>query len=202
MAVSADLTRDGYEIQFGTNFLGHALLIKLLLPLLLNTGKQPGADVRIVFLTSEGYAFHPSGGIIFKDLKTNQSKIGLLGPWQRYGQSKLAMMLYARELAKRYGDQGLLALSIHPGVFSTGLVNNLGWGQRAFITVTNGGKFGDEKEMAGNSCWAATSKRDRIENGGFYTPVGERGKKVRENENMQLAGKLWEYTEKELAAFN
>jgi NAD(P)-dependent dehydrogenase (short-subunit alcohol dehydrogenase family) len=202
MAVPPDLTKDGYEIQFGTNFLGHALLIKLLLPLMLTTAKQPGADVRIVFLTSEGYAFHPSGGIIFQDLKTNQSKIGLLGPWQRYGQSKLAMMLYARELAKRYGDQGILAISVHPGTFNTGLVSNLGWGQRTFITVTNGGKFGDEKEMACNSCWGATSMRAGIENGGFYTPVGVRGKKVRENENMELAGKLWEYTEKELAAYN
>jgi len=55
--------------------------------------------------------------------------------------------------------------------------------------------------MANNTCWAATSKREGIENGGFYTPVGVRGKKVRENENMELAGRLWEFTEKELASF-
>jgi NAD(P)-dependent dehydrogenase (short-subunit alcohol dehydrogenase family) len=201
MAVPPSLTHDGYEIQFGTNFLGHALLTKLLLPLMLATAKQAGADVRAVFLTSEGYALHPSGGINFQTLRTEQSKIGLLGPWQRYGQSKLAMILYARELAARYGDQGLLAISVHPGVFKTGLVENLGWGKRTFITVANAGKFGDEKEMADNTCWGATSSRERIENGGFYTPVGVRGKKVRENENMVLAGKLWEYTEKELATF-
>ena len=195
------LTKDGYEIQFGTNFLGHALLVKLLFPLMLATAKQPDADVRIVLLTSEGYVGHPSGGIQFKDLKTTQSKIGLLGPWQRYGQSKLAMILYARELAKRYGEQGILAISVHPGVFNTGLVSGLSWGQRTFVTVTNGGKFGDEKDMPNNTCWGATSEREGIENGGFYTPVGVRGKKVRENENMELAGRLWEFCERELAAF-
>jgi NAD(P)-dependent dehydrogenase (short-subunit alcohol dehydrogenase family) len=201
MAVPPSLTKDGYEIQFGTNFLGHALLIKLLLPLMLTTAKLPGADVRIVFLTSEGYAGHPLGGILFKDLKTNQNNLRVLGPWQRYAQSKLAMILYARELAKRYGGQGILAISVHPGVFNTGLVSGLSWGQRTFVTVTNAGKFGDEKDMANNTCWAATSKREGIENGGFYTPVGVRGKKVRENENMELAGRLWEFTEKELASF-
>jgi NAD(P)-dependent dehydrogenase (short-subunit alcohol dehydrogenase family) len=202
MALPPNLTKDGYEIQFGTNFLGHALLVKLLLPLLLNTAKQPSADVRIVFLTSEGYALHPFGGILFASLRTPQSNIGLLGPWQRYGQSKLALMLYARELARRYGEQGILAVSVHPGTFNTGLVGGLGWGQRAFIWGTNLGRLGDEKDMACNCCWAATAERDRIENGGFYKPVGVRGKKVRDNENEVLAGKLWEYTEKELEAYN
>ena len=201
MAVPPSLTKDSYEIQFGTNFLGHALLIKLLFPLLLATAKNPSADVRIVFLTSLGFAGHPSGGIQFKDLKTNQSNIGLLGPWQRYGQSKLAMILYARELARLYGEKGILAISVHPGTFNTGLVSGLGWGQRALVTVTNGGKLGDEKDMASNTCWGATSNREGIENGGFYTPVGVRGKKVRENENIELAERLWEFTEKELAAF-
>jgi hypothetical protein len=56
--------------------------------------------------------------------------------------------------------------------------------------------------MANNSCWAATGAREEVENGGFYLPVGVRGKKVRENENMELAGRLWEYTEKELEGFN
>jgi NAD(P)-dependent dehydrogenase (short-subunit alcohol dehydrogenase family) len=202
MAVPPGLTEDGYEIQFGTNFLGHALLVKLLLPLLLSTAKQPDADVRVVFLTSAGYAGHPIGGILFPSLKTPQSKIGILGPWQRYGQTKLALILYARELARRYGEQGLLAISVHPGVYKTGLVTGLGWGQRAFVTVANVWRFGEEGDMASNSCWAATGKREGVENGGFYLPVGVRGKKVRENENMVLAGSLWEYTEKELEGFN
>jgi hypothetical protein len=53
--------------------------------------------------------------------------------------------------------------------------------------------FGGEKEMSSNTCSGATSSREGIENGGFYTPVG-----VRENENIELSEKLWEFTEKEL----
>ena len=51
------------------------------------------------------------------------------------------MLLYSRELAKRYGRQGILSMSVHPGVFKTGLVGNLGWGQQAFITGTNAGRI-------------------------------------------------------------
>jgi len=48
--------------------------------------------------------------------------------------------------------------------------------------------------MISNTCSGATSSREEIENGGFYTPVG-----VRENENIELSGKVWEFTERELA---
>jgi hypothetical protein len=54
--------------------------------------------------------------------------------------------------------------------------------------------FRGEKEMSSNSCSGTTSGREGIENGGFYTPVEVRGKMVRENENTELSGKLWEFT--------
>ena len=71
MAKPKSLTTDGYELQFGTNHLGHALLVKKLLPLLEETSIA-GGDARIVILTSEGMFLHPKGGIIFDDLKTTQ----------------------------------------------------------------------------------------------------------------------------------
>lgn len=55
MANPPALTKDGYELQFGVNYLAHALLVKLFLPLLLETAKRPGADVRVVMLTSVAY---------------------------------------------------------------------------------------------------------------------------------------------------
>lgn len=184
--------------------MSHALIIKLLLPTLLSTAKLPGADVRVVSLTSEGNQGHPMGGIIFKDLKTTQ-EFHILGPWQRYGQSKLANILYTAELARKYSDSGILFLSIHPGVFNTGLIQNLSLGTRAFIYVTTFGQAKDEaKEGQGawNTCWAATSKRDGIENGGFYFPVGAPGRKARDNTNVKLAADLWEWTQKEIKAWN
>jgi len=112
MAKPPQLSKDGYEIQFATNHLGHALLIKHLLPIMLGTVEKPGADVRIVLLTSTGWRGHPKGGINFAGLKTTQD-FGAFGPWIRYGQSKLANIVYAAELARRYPS--IISISVHPG---------------------------------------------------------------------------------------
>lgn len=72
------LTEDGYEIHFGVNHLGHALLIKLLLPLLLKT-TGINSDVRVVLLASDGYRLSDPRSIIFKDLRTTQQNLTLLG---------------------------------------------------------------------------------------------------------------------------
>jgi NAD(P)-dependent dehydrogenase (short-subunit alcohol dehydrogenase family) len=200
MAVPPALTIDGYELQFGTNHLGHALLTKLLLPTMISTAKLPGTDIRVVFLSSEAFQGHPVGGIIFSDLKTTQD-YKIMGRWARYGQSKLANILYASELARKYSDSGVTFLSIHPGVFNTGLIKDLPWPQRAFIWVGNAGRVKDEKvqgQGAWNTCWAATGPKSDVVNGSFYYPVGVKGKKWRDNENEVLAGNLWDWTEKEL----
>ncbi|KUJ24182.1 dehydrogenase with different specificitie [Mollisia scopiformis] len=210
-ALPPGLTKDGYELQFGTNHMGHALLVKLLLPTLTETTKLAGTDVRVVFLSSEGYSGHPSGGIIFKDLKTTQN-FAIMGPWQRYGQSKLANVLYPAELARRYKDSGIKFLSIHPGVFNTSLIKDLPWGQRAFLHSANAimmrGIKDETKNGQGawNTCWAATATKTSngkdIVNGEYYSPVGEPVKKLREGNNAKLAGQLYDYTEKELASWN
>lgn len=184
--------------------MSHALLTAILLPTLLSTAALPGADVRIVNLTSEGYRGHPSGGIQFSSLKTNQARLFPLGPWQRYGQSKLANILYASSLGKKYGDKGILAVSVHPGVFNTGLVSNLGLASKALVWAGNAGRVKDEKvegQGAWNTCWAAISNREGVVNGAFYMPVGELGKKVRDGGNEKLAEELWTWTEKELEAW-
>jgi len=84
MAVPAALSSDGYEVQFATNHLGHAMVIRQLLPVMLRTAEQPGSDVRLVCLTSDGWRSHPRPqGIVFDKLRTTQE--GFLGSWVRYG---------------------------------------------------------------------------------------------------------------------
>src|SRR5258705_2724480 len=94
-AASPSLTADGYNMQFGVNHLGHALLVKFLLPTLLRTAAQPSDDVRIVLLTSSAHDWAPRGGIAFDSLQNTQA---YLTSKQRYGQSKLAHILYARQM--------------------------------------------------------------------------------------------------------
>jgi NAD(P)-dependent dehydrogenase (short-subunit alcohol dehydrogenase family) len=83
MASPYSATKEGYEIQFGTNHMGHALLTKLLLPVLLDTAKQPGADVRVVTLSSVGHALTPPGGIIF-----DQAALEAQNTWLRLQQAR------------------------------------------------------------------------------------------------------------------
>ncbi|RHZ50903.1 oxidoreductase, short-chain dehydrogenase/reductase family [Aspergillus thermomutatus] len=196
MAQPPGLTKDGYEVQFGINHLGHALLIQKCLPLLQQTAEQPGADVRIIILTSLGFQMHPSGGIIFSDLKTVQN-FSVFGSWIRYGQSKLANVLYARELARRY--PAITSVSVHPGVASTGLVENQSWGNRAFIYATNMGKLLKPSEGAYNQLWSATTAKENLENGQLYEPVGVLSSKLdKAARDDALAKKLWEWTDRAL----
>lgn len=75
MAKPVGLTKHGYELQFGTNHMGHALLIRKLLPLLEKTASRAGADVRIVILSSLAFVLAPRpSGIMFDELKTTQVK--------------------------------------------------------------------------------------------------------------------------------
>ncbi|KAJ5320175.1 hypothetical protein PENANT_c061G04224 [Penicillium antarcticum] len=208
MAVSPGQTSDGYEIQFGTNHLGHALLIKKLLPTMQATSDDP----RIVILTSQGWAFHPRCGIMFDSLKTGQNMC-LLGPWQRYGQSKLANLLYARELVKRV--DGVKVLAIHPGIVSTGLVDALSLKNRAIVYATAWWRFVKPEEGAFNQVWAATvdfggrvgeekgkGGDEGVVNGGYYEPVGQFMEKsldsVALDKEGKLAARLWEWTEEAL----
>ena len=199
MAKPPGLTEDGYELQFGTNHLGHALLIKLLLPIMLRTAQGPGADVRITILTSLGFRSHPKGGIVFKNLRTTQD-FGPFGSWLRYGQSKLANLLYAAELARRYPN--ITSTSVHPGVVETGLVGNLGWANKLLVYVTNMGKVIKPEEGAYNQLWAVTAEKSKIINGALYEPVGLLSDKLDKTaKSEKLAAELWEWTENQLQGY-
>jgi NAD(P)-dependent dehydrogenase (short-subunit alcohol dehydrogenase family) len=199
MALPPGLTKDGYEVQFGTNHVGHALLIKLLLPTLLRTAELPNSAVRIVLNTSLGFRGAPKSGVIFRDLRTKQGCFPVAGNWIRYGQSKLANILYAAELGRRYPS--ITSVSIHPGVINTGLVGNLSFLDKALVHVTNIGNFMTPEEGIHNQLWAATAKNGEVVNGAFYEPVAVLGTHDKLSKDKNLATQLWDWTEKELEAF-
>lgn len=111
-------TKDGFEMQFGTNHLGHFLLTELLI----DTMKK-SAPARIVCLSSCAHD-HLNGGIgeiNFDDLMFEKRKYD---GWAAYCQSKLANVLHAKELAKRYGKDGISAASVHPGFVRSNLLKH------------------------------------------------------------------------------
>jgi hypothetical protein len=94
---------------------------------------EASGDARVVSLNSLGLHLAPSGGIIFKDLRTKQD-LGFSGRWYRYGQRKLANALYGLELARRYPR--ISVALVHLGVIKTGLVNSLGCVGRMLVTLS------------------------------------------------------------------
>ncbi|KAF2469628.1 oxidoreductase [Lindgomyces ingoldianus] len=196
MAVPKALTSDGYEVQFGVNHLAHALLIKTLLPLLLRTSELPSADVRIISSSSLGFAFATS--IVFDKLRTEHD-MAVLGAFRRYGDSKLANVLYAQQLAVHYPQ--ITSVSIHPGVIRTGLIDTLSTFNKCFCELATVGQKISIQDGAKNQLWAATCKKEKIQNGVFYEPVGKVGRTTSASKDAKLAAKLWEWTEGELKAF-
>ncbi|KAF2714087.1 NAD(P)-binding protein [Pleomassaria siparia CBS 279.74] len=193
MAVPPAVTEQGYELQFGTNYLGHALLARLLLPVLEKTSSLPGADVRIIALSSYGHVYAPQpAGIEFETLKTPADE---LGPFGRYSQSKLAAILWTKQMAKLY-PQFTLA-SIHPGVVRTNLMNNAtgSWCVVQVLGKIAGYVVASVEQGARNQLWASVS--EHVKSGEYYEPVGIRGKESDHGKDEQLAVKLWEWTEKE-----
>nr|GAT45303.1 short-chain dehydrogenase/reductase family protein [Mycena chlorophos] len=198
MNVPPALTKEGYEVHFGVNHVAHALLFKLLLPVLLRTAELPDGEVRIASLSSLGYGMHPSGGILYKKIRTTLGS-GLVSH-QRYGQSKLANIYLAMEIARRYPQ--FTAVSVHPGVVQTDLLANLSWTVRTMAWLSVGGKYLTPAEGAYNMLWATTVDKSKLEDGEFYVPVGVKEKRMREGSNAKAAEKLWEWTDEELKPFN
>ena len=201
MAHPPGLTKDGYEIQFGTNHMGHAALVKLLLPILQRTAETTG-DARIIWNTSLGYK--AASTIQFDRLKSPNSypsPIGVMGEWLRYGQSKLANLLYARAFAQRYPT--ITSVAVHPGVSYTGLVESLGLFNRMFVYATTARTNISSEECAFNQQWAATAVKAKgeraVESGVYYEPVGVEGELTKAGADDNLATKLWDWTQKELA---
>ncbi|RYO89308.1 hypothetical protein DL764_008602 [Monosporascus ibericus] len=136
MATPPGLTKDGYEIQFGTNHVGHALLTRLLTPLLEKTAAGPNSDVRVINLTSNGQEwFAPPSGLLLEDAKTDMDP---LGRWGRYGHSKLVNIYFTKGLAKHYPQ--IKSVAVHPGGANTGLADGVtGSGSKLFVTYGENG---------------------------------------------------------------
>ncbi|KAH7370257.1 hypothetical protein BKA65DRAFT_561849 [Rhexocercosporidium sp. MPI-PUGE-AT-0058] len=126
-------TKQGYELQLGTNNVAPFLFTKLLTPVLLKSAKEsaPGA-VRVVWVSSSGAeTLSPEGGIDMGNLDYNVDK----STWNKYGISKAGNIFHSTEFAKRYGNQGVISVALNPGNLRTDLQRNtprwqlllLGW---------------------------------------------------------------------------
>jgi NAD(P)-dependent dehydrogenase (short-subunit alcohol dehydrogenase family) len=193
MMTPEGLTKEGYEIQIGTNHMGHAFLTHLLLPTLAETTKV-SSDIRIIFLASAGETMAPKDPYKFDQFKTTMPNIGTIA---RYGISKLANIHYAAALAQQHRNMKII--SVHPGIVRTNLngpaiESSLILGTMACLS--NLLVAVDASKGALNQLWAMTDPK--AESGVFHYPVGVKGKGSKLSQDKSLQEKLWEWTQAEI----
>ena len=172
-------TKDGFEMAFGTNHLGHYLWTRLLLPhVKRGTGLTAG---RIVNVASR--AHYSPKHIAWEALrKPTQSRTGLA----EYGVSKLCNVLFTQELARR--EPGINSYAVHPGVIATDVWRHtpapLGWLLKKFLVTPEQG--------AQTSIATATAARYANESGRYYHSNGNEKRPNRLALDPSLATELWQ----------
>ena len=185
-------TADGFEMQFGTNYLGHFALTARLMPLLRRAGGP-----RVVSVSSLA---HRTGFIDFNDLQGAR----VYSPWKAYGQSKLACLMFALELQRRSdaADWKLTSNAAHPGFARTNLFAS---GPGGLLSLATGFAAPFFAHSAGDGArpilFAATSPQAKP--GAYYGPggIGElRGAPARalimpQARDAVAAARLWKVSE-------
>ncbi|KAF8313609.1 NAD(P)-binding protein [Clavulina sp. PMI_390] len=123
------LTSHGHDLQFGTHVLGHYYLTQLLIPTLLASVKTSSDNhVRIVNVSSNSHWSAPTeklgGPILYETLVEGQLRTKM-GSQALYSQSKAGTILMSNALARKYGPQGIVSISVNPGVITTELQRHM-----------------------------------------------------------------------------
>jgi NAD(P)-dependent dehydrogenase (short-subunit alcohol dehydrogenase family) len=186
-------TADGFELQFGTNHLGHFALTNLLLPHVAPAG-------RVVTVSSDA---HRAGAIDFDDLNWERRRYR---PWRAYGQSKLANLLFTGELQRRLTEAGstVKATAAHPGYAATNLQSHSGSRVVAFAMKQLGNRL-IAQDAAGGALPTLYAAVADIPGGSFAGPSGPFGLGLRGAPTLvgrsaaagdeQVARRLWTVSE-------
>ena len=193
MATPLSTTTQGIELQVGTNHVGHFLLTKLLRPVI-----EASAPSRIVTVSSSFYRW----GRFSRLVETLESDPGYsrrkYRPFEAYGDSKLANVLFARHLANTL-PSSVKSFSVHPGVIKTRLTRSMGVSGALFRTF---GQFFMKSvpQGAATTIFAATSPT--LENlSGAYLANCDVTRTSASGSNVDYATRLWELTERVVANF-
>lgn len=189
MAVPLKRTAQGFEMQIGTNHLGHFALTGLLLPRISD---------RVVTVSS---FMHRAGKIDLDDLTWEKRRYQR---WAAYGQSKLANLLFARELDRRLRASGsaVRSLAAHPGYAATELQSHTESVQDQFMAVGNRIMAQSAADGALPTLYAATMPT--VGGGEFYGPTGLAGMRgfpgrspsSKAGRDQAVAAQLWDLSEK------
>ncbi|KAK4504024.1 hypothetical protein PRZ48_004939 [Zasmidium cellare] len=164
MACPYSKTKDGFELQLGTNHFAHFLLFQLLKPTLLSSAAASNTTSRVITVSSAGHRY---GGIRFDDLNFTPETYQ---KWTAYGQSKTANIYMASSIDRHYGAQNLHALSLHPGGIKTELSRHMEQSELDAMGINDrlAHIFKSPAQGAATQVWAAVSEHFEGKNGGRY----------------------------------
>ncbi|KAK4422595.1 Short-chain dehydrogenase, chloroplastic [Sesamum alatum] len=189
MAPPFMLSQENIELQFSTNHLGHFLLTNLLLDNMKKTARESQKEGRIVNVSSEGHRYVYREGIRFDKINDSSSYYNILA----YGQSKLANILHANELARRLKEEGvaITANSLHPGAIATNLLRHHGfiegevYNLKMLIRIL---KIG-----AATTCYVALHPQVKGVSGEYFADSNI-SKPSALAKDAELARKLWDFS--------
>ena len=172
------LTKDGFELMFGVNHLGHFAFTTTLLDCLTSSG------ARIVNVSSD--AHYAAKGVNFDQLR--RPARGITG-MPEYAVSKLCNVLFTQELARRLAGTGVTSYSLHPGVVASDIWRRVPWPVRPLVTL----RMLTVDQGAQTSLYCATSPELAEVSGRYYEKCAEREPST--VATAELAGELWQRSE-------
>ncbi|KZV61496.1 NAD(P)-binding protein [Peniophora sp. CONT] len=186
------LTAQGYDMQLGTNVVGHYFFTTLLLPAL-EAAATNGEKARVVNVSSTAAYF--ASGLLFDSARDGPERRKHI-TWDMYNTSKLGNVLFARELARRYGDK-IVSTSLNPGNLKTDLQRHLpGWQQTLINLILYPSPMGAITQL-----WAGTAPEAVDFNGKFLIPWARVGPTPAKAQDPALGEKLWTWLEEQCKDF-
>lgn len=183
MALPKRTIAHGQELQFLTNHIGHFILVTGLLSALTDRA-------RVVVLSSAAHAWSPPSGIDFDDLTLEKS----YSPNRAYGQSKLANLLFARGLSRRFSGTEKTANAVHPGVIHTNLGRHMNPVVQALAPVVSAIALKSIPQGAATQCYVAVHPSVANVSGEYFADCNI-AKSSRHGRDDSLAELLYQRTE-------
>ena len=209
MSYGYDVTKDGFESHVGVNHIGHYYLTQLLREVLVQSA--PSRVVSVSSMAEEGA--YPEEGIRFDTWKAASDSNSIPDGYEdgiAYGQSKLANILFAQELAEQLNGTSVTAYSCHPGIIMTELsrymveeqdkeLKTVGWLQKQMVYLF--GKYFEKMQFTApdgalTQLHLAVADPSTLQSGGFYHPIGSLmgGGRHPQGTNSTLAKLVWTET--------
>ncbi|OAX33476.1 NAD(P)-binding protein [Rhizopogon vinicolor AM-OR11-026] len=185
------ITDDGYDLQFGTNVVGHFYFTKLVMPALLAAAATSSdGTARVVNTSSNGHWFDGLDYNTFRDspARRKKSSSGL------YAQSKTGNIVFSAELARRYGGQGIVSTALNPGGIKTELARHQSSLNQMFLNML----LHDVSYGALTQLYAGTTAEGAKLNGKYLIPWARIGDPRADTQDPQQGKELWNWLEEQV----